>query len=285
MRAFALALSGGGILGAAHLGALQYMEEQGVRAAAVAGTSAGGLAAGLYALGVPVSQVIELGQRIAAHPLHYFHTNTVALLHDVIPALGPPATGLVISDTFIKALLKLHPAARTTDDWILPAIVTAVDVVSLKAIAFTNRPGVKPGRGHWEITTGESLRTALAATMAMPGLFAGPRRAGQVLIDGGTADNLPVDWAFALHPDCVVAIDVGGSGSVSADRMGITEVLARAERYATKTLSTLRAGPEPHLLVAPDTSGTPFPGFSHFDHLVQAGRQAMAKAWPAIEAL
>ncbi len=285
MRAFALALSGGGILGAAHLGALQYLEEQGVRAAAVAGTSAGGLAAGLYALGVPMAQVIDQGKRVAKHPWRYFHPNMSGLLHDVIPALGPPADALITSTAFVQALLDLKPDARTTDDWIIPALVTAVDVVSLQPVAFTNRPDARPRRGHWEVASGEPLTTALAATMAMPGVFSAPRRGRQVLVDGGTADTLPIDWAFALYPSCVVAIDVAVSGTVLPERVGITEVLSRAERYATKTLSTLRAGPEPHILVTPDTAGTPFMGFSHFDHLVQAGRRAMAEAWPAIRSL
>lgn len=285
MRAFALALSGGGILGAAHLGALQYLEDKGVRAAAVAGTSAGGLAAGVYALGVPMAQLIDQGRLVAKHPFRYFHPNASGVLHDVIPALGPPANGLVNSDAFVNALLELKPDARTTDDWIMPALVTAVDVVGLQPVAFTNRPEVRPRRGQWDVLGGEPLTTALAATMAMPGIFAAPRRGRQVLVDGGTADTLPIDWAFALHPSCVVAIDVAVSGTVRPEKVGIMDVLSRAERYATKTLSTLRAGPEAHILVTPDTAGTPFMGFSHFDHLVQAGRRAMADAWPAIRSL
>ncbi len=49
---FGIALSGGGTRGAAHVGVLCALEEEGLRPTSVAGTSAGSIVAGLYALGM-----------------------------------------------------------------------------------------------------------------------------------------------------------------------------------------------------------------------------------------
>ena len=56
----ALVLSGGGAKGAAHVGAIKYIEELGIPVDMVVGTSIGGLVGGLYSLGYPISEVDSL---------------------------------------------------------------------------------------------------------------------------------------------------------------------------------------------------------------------------------
>lgn len=279
---FALALSGGGVLGAAHLGALQFLEEQKVSASAVAGTSSGGLAAALYALGVPTTEVIRVGAEISTHPHDYFRLNTRDLMHDIWPRSGNPATGLLTADRLVQALLQLAPEAKTTDDWKIPAVLTSVDVVRLGAVAFTNQPSVRPSQGRWTIAASQPLALAMEATIAFPGLFAAPRWGNAVLVDGGVADTMPIDWAYALHPRFVVAVDVAVPTPVDAGSVGLAEVLTRAETYATSTLSDLRAGPAAHITVRPQTGNVHFFGFADYGRLVESGWHAMKAAWPRI---
>ena len=147
MKSFALALSGGGLLGAAHLGALHFLDKKGARAAGVAGTSAGGLVASLYALHIPMARVIRVGRDITQHPRDYFHLNTRGLIHEIWPSTNP-ATGLLLPQDFLGALLNLAPDATSTQDWTIPTVLTAVDLVTLTAIAFTNHPPTTgAGRG------------------------------------------------------------------------------------------------------------------------------------------
>jgi NTE family protein len=56
----ALVLSGGGAKGAAHVGAIKYIEELGIPVDMVLGTSIGGLVGGLYSLGYPIETVDSL---------------------------------------------------------------------------------------------------------------------------------------------------------------------------------------------------------------------------------
>ena len=56
----ALVLSGGGAKGAAHVGAIKYIEQLDIPVDMVLGTSIGGLVGGLYSLGYPVEEIDSL---------------------------------------------------------------------------------------------------------------------------------------------------------------------------------------------------------------------------------
>ena len=55
-----LALSGGGVRGAAHIGAIRALEENGITIDAISGTSAGSIVASLYGMGYKEDEIIKL---------------------------------------------------------------------------------------------------------------------------------------------------------------------------------------------------------------------------------
>lgn len=278
---YALALSGGGLLGAAHLGVLDVLGGHGLLPSAVAGTSAGGLVASMLALSVPVGDLIAFGDAVSRTPLRYFRINAVGVLEQLVPGHGP-LTGLVNPEPFVAGLLELAPGAATLDDWKMPAALTAVDVAHQTAVAFTNGMA-SPARGQWVECRHQELAVAMQATMAVPGLFMAPLADGRLLVDGGVADTLPVDWARALWPGPVLSVDVAAPTRLPALAMGLGEILSASEQYATDTLSRLRDGGHEGFLVAPDTQGVPFFGFGDYQLLVQRGRDAMTRALPQFE--
>ena len=60
-----LALSGGGIRGAAHIGAIKALKENGIDIDSVAGTSAGAIIAALFAMGYTSKEMIRLFEYFA----------------------------------------------------------------------------------------------------------------------------------------------------------------------------------------------------------------------------
>ena len=282
MATFSLALSGGGILGAAHLGALDALYAAGLVPDAFAGTSSGGLVAGFLAAGGRLSDLLKFGRTVAAHPARYFGVNVHGLLDELLPALGPRPTGLITPAGFINGLTSLVPAVTKTAQWSVPAAVISVDLVREEAAVFTaGAPGRKPF-GRWRVIGDGTLADALTATMAMPGLFDGVRLPDAVLVDGGVADTLPADWAYALCPGPVLAINVTPSRTMAPAEIGIVETLSRSEQYLTSLVSTLRSRHLPILTVAPDTSGFPFLAFKDFATLVDIGRRAIQSRLPEI---
>src|SRR6202035_791824 len=53
------------------------------------------------------------------------------------------------------------------------------------------------------------LTSAMRASLSAPGVFAPVEREGHLLVDGGIADNVPVDIARAMGVDVVIVVDVG----------------------------------------------------------------------------
>ena len=55
-----LALSGGGVKGAAHIGVIKALEENGIKVEAIAGTSIGSIVGSLYAMGYTTEKMLEI---------------------------------------------------------------------------------------------------------------------------------------------------------------------------------------------------------------------------------
>jgi NTE family protein len=281
---FGLALSGGGLLGAAHLGVVQALREHGLVPTGYAGTSAGGLVAGLLAAEVPVADIIAAGQAVANDPARFFDVNWRGLLHELPFEEGPPPTGLIQPARFLQQLLGLCPDVTSTRGWKAPCALISLDVVAEEAVAFVHPATILgPTRGRWRIAADRPLAEALRATMALPGLFEGVRTNQSVLVDGGSADTLPADWAYALVQGPILAVNVSPPRHLPPSRIGLWEVFALSEAYGTATESELRARGLPVLVIAPETADIPFFGFRDYGRLITRGRQAVERALPAIE--
>ncbi|PSR25044.1 MAG: patatin [Sulfobacillus thermosulfidooxidans] len=281
---FTLALSGGGLLGAAHLGVLEVLAEKGVKPIAVAGTSAGGLVASLVAAQVPVSTMIAWAKDVTSHPWDFFDLNIKGLVEEIWPDDHEPATGLVNPEKFLKSLIRLAPGINTISDWKLPCTIISVDIATMVPVAFSPVPGLQSPEPGWQIIFQADLLWALNATMAMPGLFDAVRRGTHLYVDGGIANTLPSDWAYQLSPSPVLAVNVAPTTVVNGEHMGIADILSRSESFVTQYLSNVENRGYPVLTISPPTEGTPFFGFHDYDHLVEIGRQTALNAWPQIEA-
>jgi NTE family protein len=171
-----IALSGGGVRGLAHLGVLQVLEEAQVPVHLVAGTSMGGLVAGLYAAGVPLRELIAFGKRAGLMDLAspdrmwrglFGHGKMARLLGDL---LGSPDMSF--------------------EDLTISLAVVAADVETGQAIILDRGP----------------LIPALMATSAFPVVFAPVWHLGRWLVDGGVVNNLPVDVVRQMGADRVLGV-------------------------------------------------------------------------------
>lgn len=280
---FSLALSGGGILGAAHLGVIQVLEEKKVKPLAVAGTSAGGLVASLVASGVGSAAMIGWGKRVSGAPWDYFDLNIRGLVEEIWPDSGKPAAGLINPGKFLASLLDLAPQIGSIEEWIMPCAVIAVDIATMSPVVFSPVRDLHPPEPGWQIINRADLLWALGSTMAMPGLFDGVRRKSHMYVDGGIANTLPADWAYQLGPGPVLSVNVAPTSVQNGQNMGIADILSRSEAFVTQYLANVENRGYPVMTISPPTQGTPFFGFQDFDHLVETGRESALKLWPQIE--
>lgn len=171
-----LALSGGGVKGFAHIGALRVLEKEGFCIKGVAGTSAGGMVGALYAAGYSPDEMEKQLREID-------QGNLFSRIHGD----GPSLLGFAGATEIIKELV----GERTFDDIRLPLAVTATDLSCGIPVV------IKQGR----------LLDAILATSAIPGVFPARIQDGQMLVDGGVMNPIPIAEARALDPRVpVVAI-------------------------------------------------------------------------------
>ena len=205
-----LALSGGGARGLAHIGVLKVLEDLRVPVHCVTGTSMGAIVAGTYASGLSVP---EMEKRVlAANWDDVFRDQPpraeVASRRKIddyktlfAPELGVKDGGLalpkgVIAGVSIEAFFRqlTEGSAKVSNFRHLPIPFRAVasDIETGEAVVLD--------RG--------TVSRAMRASMSVPGGMAPVEIDGKLLVDGGIANNLPIDEARKLCADVIIAVNI-----------------------------------------------------------------------------
>lgn len=176
----ALVLGGGGARGFAHLGVIDTLEQNGIRADIVIGTSAGAVVGAIYASGKTPSELYALADD--------FDINQVL-------AIAPAHQG-VIDATPLRHYINANAGKNPTA---FPKIFAAV--------------GADP-QGQATLFTNIETGLMVQASSSVPKLFIAPRipdKVGKKYTDGGTVALVPARFAKQLGADIVIAVDVMGA--------------------------------------------------------------------------
>lgn len=196
-----LALSGGGVRGAAHIGAIKALEENGIKIDAVAGTSAGSIVSALYGMGYTTDEMIKL--------FNYFSKSVMAIspkymFTGIKEKRGIKLGGLTTSYNIESAIAEVGKLKNVKDikDIHIPIAIPATDLISDKEIVFTNCNNLQGEDYIHNIEIGKAVR----ASSTFPGMYAPFDYKKYQFVDGGIFDNLPVGEAKKLGADKVIAI-------------------------------------------------------------------------------
>jgi len=204
-----VALSGGGVRGFAHLGILRVMEELDVHVDLLAGTSSGGLVAGLYAAGVSLDRLDAFARTAGLRDL-------ISPDHD--------RRGLIDQDRMEPLLADLLGGPEFTfDDLRIPTTLLSVDLERCELVRLNEGP----------------LIPALLATSAFPFVFAPVHHQGRWLVDGGVANNLPVDEVRRMGADRVLGVNTPSSFQLCLDREARPEAQESEHTGLMRRLPTL----------------------------------------------
>ena len=186
----AFVLGGGGNLGAIQVGQLRALLERGIRPDVVVGCSVGSLNGAAIA-GNPTLQEAE---RLA----DLWRSLT---REDVFPSsrVGRGPWMFVRNAT---SAFGDHGLRRVLAHWLRFSRIEDA-AVPLWVVATSLRKGTE----HW-FSSGD-VATALLASTALPGLFPPVDVAGELLIDGGVVNNIPISKAIELRARRIFVLDVG----------------------------------------------------------------------------
>jgi NTE family protein len=172
-----LALSGGTARTVAHIGVLKALEAEGVRVDCVAGTSGGSLIACLYAAGLSAH---EIERRALGVRWKTFATIT-------LPRLG------FLSSQGIQDFVEDVIGDVTFSQLRLPLAIVATNL----------------SNGQKRIFTTGKVSLAVRASCSIPQIFVPCEVDGELYIDGGIVEYLPVTALEPFQPQVILGVNLG----------------------------------------------------------------------------
>ena len=206
-----LVLGGGGARGAAHIGVIEVLERERIPICRIAGTSMGAIVGGMYAAGYSPGEMREVIGKLDWNDLFSDDPARVEM-----PMRRKQAdyrylldfeigwkNGRIITPVGVvqgqKLLLLLRRLLASTwdvhdfDALAIPFRAIATDIVAGREVVF--------GEGD--------LPLAIRSSMSVPGAFAPTNVGGQLLVDGGVMNNVPIDVARGMGATRLIVVDVG----------------------------------------------------------------------------
>lgn len=189
-----LALGGGAARGLAHIPMLEAFDEIGLQPAVIAGCSMGALVSAAYAGGMTGKDIREHATRLLSNRMNMIkHVFGARKIRPSELLSLKSFTSLQLDGVRLADIALPDHLPQNLEDMKIPFKVITTDYDSMI---------------EHVITTGSVLE-AVGASIAIPGLIAGPRIDGNTHVDGGVTNPVPFDHV-SDGMDLVVAIDVTG---------------------------------------------------------------------------
>jgi predicted acylesterase/phospholipase RssA len=185
--AVGLVLGGGGARGFAHIGVIRALEEAGIPIDRVGGTSMGAVMAGLHARGFRWKDIVRLNRwgwvRYKPHKLY------------TLPIIS------LLSSRKAERMLDMMFGDDQIEDLWLPFFCVSTNLTRAEVVVHR--------RGDMERLVGASMR--------LPGVVPPMVENGDLLVDGGVLNNLPIDVMRRQGRGPIIAVDVSAAIDVRAD--------------------------------------------------------------------
>ena len=280
---FAIAFAGGGTRGAAHVGVLLALAKEKIAPAAVAGTSAGSIVAGLYGLGFSPRELREILKELSKTGPRLIDPDYLGLMRAVYQFFErKPVTfsGLIKGRRLERYLFGLTDG-KTIRDVKMRTLIPAVDLDSGDTMVYTDTlAGVAPAPGsRWE--TEITLAAAMRASSAVPAVFQPKRIGDSCLVDGGVTDLLPVQLLIAAGEQDVLAVDLEGRYHGPACN-NVIEIASHSLSVMSRRLRDCTGEGEKLLLKPKLPKGAGLLTFDLMEACMEAGYEATMAMMPKI---
>ena len=244
-----LVLSGGGALGAAHIGVLEVLEGAGIRPSCVTGVSAGSAVGVAYCAGIGVAQIRDVA---------------LNLQWSKLGRVVRPHRGFFDGSRLEEYLIGLI-GDRTFDELEIPFSAAATDILRDELVI------LHQGR----------VAPAVRASCAFPGVFTPVESEGRLLVDGGLINNLPVSAARGLGAEYVIAVDL--SAPLVGRRKPPSNLMDMwFMSLATLIRNTNREAELADVVICPEVGEFNWVELGQAPELLERGRRAAEQALPRI---
>jgi len=243
-----LALGSGGTRGYAHIGVLRVLTDAKVPIDYIAGSSIGALVGVLYGSGYSP----DLLEKLAIHFRRKY------IFDFTVPKMG------FIKGEKAKRIIRMLVQNKTLEELSIPVSVVATDLLKGERVVFS----------HGDIAQ------AVRASIAIPGIFMPEKIGGNLYVDGGVIDRVPVSVVKQMGADIVLGADVSYFNSTPSIT-SIYDVIMQSMDIMEKEMMTYR---EKHsdLMIRPILNHYNATQFIEAKKIIEQGKRETEKAVPMI---
>ncbi|WP_260810645.1 patatin-like phospholipase family protein [Vibrio splendidus] len=246
-----IAFGGGGVRGFMHLGVIKALAEEGIAPDVVSGTSAGSIAATLYASGMSYEEMEIAIEKVGMSDIADFVFSSKGLVN------GKNLSEWINSQVTYDDL----------SDMPMPVALTATNMTSRETVI------IRSGNpGH-----------AVQTSSTIPGAFVPVENQGDILVDGGIFSVVPVYAAKDLGAKKVIAVDIYCHNQITPE-ISASKITLAAFRMQSCRLSEQELN-SADVVIRPDYEPSGSAAFNEKEQAIQAGYLAAKEAMPEIKAM
>ncbi|HKK77356.1 MAG TPA: patatin-like phospholipase family protein [Saprospiraceae bacterium] len=239
-----LALGGGAVLGAAHIGAIRAIKEFDLEVEAISGTSIGAFIGALFSCGNDFSQIEDIALDLSWTDISGFSLSKF---------------GLFSNDKIRDFLADVIGKEATFDDIGIPLFIVATNITS----------------GEKKVLKSGDLADAVMASTCLPGIYKPIEIDGELYVDGGVVENVPISPLQEAGYSPIIAIDLNATQSY--DRPGsMVDVLVNSFHFMMKTAAKEQTQ-DADILIQPDLSAFNYVDSSQTEELIKTGYEETRK--------
>ena len=272
----ALVLSGGGVKGYAHLGVLRVLERENIKIDYITGTSIGALVGTLYSIGYSVDEIEKFLDDVNVSSFLETVTDNTNLSLEKKESLKKYSAYLSFDNELnfsfpkglkgtgeeyliLKKILGKYEYMDSFDNFPIPLRIVATNLNTGETKAFSKGDVAK----------------VLIASMAIPSIFEPMKIDGEIYVDGLVSRNLPVEEAYEMGADIVIASDIGAP-VVEKDDYNILSVMSQANTIQASNITKV-SREKASILISPDIKDISAIASSKKEKLMKLGKVAAEK--------
>jgi len=269
MPLLGIALGGGGVRGAAHVGVLQEIDSAGIKIDRIAGVSAGAVIGCLYAYSQDAKWIEDHFRNIwSSRSLSGLTSKTFfdngstksfigavkRTLTDYVIALISLHRNSLIKNDQLREILELLVPVNNFDQLKIPLKIISTDITSGKDL----------------ISEEGNLIDALIKSCSIPGIMEPVIEGERVIVDGGVSMPIPISPLLEIC-DVTVAVDIGVYKFDNLTNPNAKSIKIRSDIITSNRLK-LKLVSDADLVIRPDTNGLHWSRFDAGEILLENGK-------------
>lgn len=235
-----IALGGGAVKGAVHIGVLKALQEAELPVDFISGTSIGAMVGTLYAFGKEPEEIADLAKDM----------NWLDITSYTFSKFG------ILSNKAIRKIMIKEIGDVNLEDSPIPLAIIAADVSTGDRVVF------KKG----------SAADAVMASTCIPGVFVPVQLDGRLLVDGGIVEQVPISSLRNMGADYILGIDLSGAQKLQKPK-GIIDVILNSIEIAVRHQTMLHTE-DADAVISLDVRQHGRPGEANVTRLVEEGYKA-----------